>query len=184
MNSIRTTDPSLRHRLQRVLADIGEKRSVLTAWLILASLQDRAHEYDAEEQSYRQVLNLDGSNVPALNNLAYLLALRKKDLPDAQAFAEHAIAQVGPRAALRDTRAIVRLASGQMAMAIADSDAAVRDAPVAQHFFHNAQIRFLLGQRDAARASWQQARKLGLRISSLNPLEVDAYQHLEAQLAP
>jgi tetratricopeptide (TPR) repeat protein len=184
MNAIRPTDPGLRDRLRRVLSEIGEKRSLPSAWLTLAAMQDRFHEYDAEEQSYRKVLTIDGNNVPALNNLAYLLALRKKDLPEAQAFANRAIAQAGPQGALRDTSALVRLASGQVAEAVADSNAAVRDEPAAQHFFHNAQIQFANGQRDTARESWQQARKLGLQISSLNPLEVDVYKELEAQLAP
>src|SRR5262249_19210350 len=127
-------------------------------------------------------LAIDPSNVVALNNVAYLLALRRKALPDAMTFIDRAIAQSGPRAPLLDTRAVVEMAIGRNNQALADVSRAVGDEPGPQNLFHDAQVRRARGEGAGANSSWQKARQSGLTAADFHPLEVAAYRTVEAQL--
>jgi tetratricopeptide (TPR) repeat protein len=177
-----TSDARLSERLERLLLKVGEERAIGGAWLALAELRGQSGRHDEEEQSYRRALALDPNHVVALNNLSYLLALRKKDLPEALAFINRAIAKAGPRAALLDTRAVVEIASGHNTQALADVGKAVADEPGPQNLFHDAQVRLVSGEEGAASASWQKARKSGLTAADFHPLELGIYKALEAQL--
>jgi cellulose synthase operon protein C len=180
--SMRTHDLLLLGRLERLLARVAQQRPIVSAWVSLGTVQDRLGRYDAAEESYRKALALDGTRVDALNNLAYLLALRKKNLAEAQTLIERAIAQVGPRGPFLDSRAIVELASGRQDAALADSERAASESASAVYFFHQARVRLVSGQPDAARASMQKALALGLTATTIHPLEAGAYQELEIRL--
>lgn len=180
--SFQTEDRATLERIASLIAQATEKRPDAAALSTLATSQDRMGDYDAAEASYRRAISLDGKRIDALNNLAYLLALRKKNLPEAHALIERAIAQAGPKGPLLDTRAIALLAAGQPAAALADVDNAVHETPSPVHYFHQARAYLGEGKREAAQASLDQARKLGLNLKSLHPLEAPTLEQLESQL--
>jgi Tfp pilus assembly protein PilF len=152
------------------------------AWIALGALQDRLERYEEAEQSYRHALARQPDRADALNNLAYLLVLRKKDLPEARTLIDRAIQTAGPRGALRDSRAMVELATGDTNAALADSDYACSDDLSPVHLLHQAQIRFAKGERNAAATALKKARQLGLTRASLHPLEHPVLTELETQL--
>jgi len=181
LSKLGATDAHWSERVDPLLQEAGEKRSTLAAWLMLAELRDRLGNYDGAEQSLRQALKIDANNIVALNNLAYLLALRETRLPDAQVLIDRAIAQAGPRAALVDTRALVHLASGQNAEALTDTEIAIGSEPAAVHFFHDARARLANGRPAAARKSWEEATRLGLTSGHIHSLEQPAFRALQAE---
>jgi cellulose synthase operon protein C len=177
------SDRELLNRLARSLIGVARSRPTYSAWVALAAVQDRLEQYDEEEASYRQALALDdGTRIDALNNLAYLLALRKKDLPEAQSLVGKAIALVGPRTSLLDSRAVVELAAGNADAALADLQTAVGDGAAPLPLFHLARVRLVNGQLDDARSSLNQAVTRGLTPEILNRLEASAFQELKTQL--
>jgi cellulose synthase operon protein C len=181
--SIRTGDRPLVERLERRMAQVAQQQSVASVWVSLATVQDGLGRYDAAEESYRNALAVDGTRVDALNNLAYLLGLRKKNLSEAQALIETAIAQAGPRAPFLDSRAVVELAAGHIGAALADSESAAKGSESAVRYFHQARVRLVSGQPGAARASMQKALSLGLTATTIHALETAAYRELEVRLA-
>ena len=180
--ALRIDDPKVVERLEQSVGRIAEQHPTPASWVALATLQDRLRKYDEEESSLRRALQLDGKRTEALNNLAYILALRKKNLSEARQLVKKAIDQVGPRAAVVDSLALVDLMDGQADAAQANSANVVVDDPSGIHLFHLAQGQLLAGNRQAARDSLQKAIKVGLTPASLHPLEVARFQELTAQL--
>jgi Tfp pilus assembly protein PilF len=177
------SDPEQLHRLERSLAQVAERSPSYSAWVALAAVQDRLQEYDDEETSYRRALALDdGARIDALNNLAYLLALRKKNLTEAQSLVGRAIALAGPRTSLLDSRALVELAADQPSAALGDLETAVNDGAAPLHLFHLARVRMMNGELDGARSSLKKAIERGLTEESFNSLEASSFQELKAQL--
>ncbi|HEV3304151.1 MAG TPA: tetratricopeptide repeat protein, partial [Planctomycetaceae bacterium] len=182
--ALRIDDPKVVERLEQSVGRIAGQHPTPALWVALATLQDRLRKYDEEESSLRRALQLDGKRTEALNNLAYILALRKKNLSEARQLVKKAIDQVGPRAAVVDSLALVELMDGQADAAQANSANVVVDDPSGVHLFHLAQGQLLTGNRQAARESLQNAIKVGLTPASLHPLEVARFEELRAQLEP
>jgi tetratricopeptide (TPR) repeat protein len=61
-----------------------------SALLWLANIEDRTHDYQQAIKDYRQVLQMNGDNIIAWNNLAYLLATQTDQLDEALALARKA----------------------------------------------------------------------------------------------
>jgi tetratricopeptide (TPR) repeat protein len=185
LTTCQLTDTALLARLEHALAQIAERRPTYSAWVALAAVQDRLDKFDEEEASYRRALALDdGTRIDALNNLAYLLALRQKDLSEAQSLVGKAIALVGPRTALLDSRALIELAAGKLDAALTDLEVAVTDGGAAVHLFHLARVRMVNGQLESARASLKKALDRGLSEDSFNKLEASTFHELKGQLEP
>ena len=182
--SLRTDDRQLLNRLERSIARLTQQRPTASIWVALAAIQEQLEQYDEVEASYERALALDGTRVDALNNLACILALRKKDLTKARSLVDNAIAQAGPRGALLDSRALVELAAGQSAAALADTENAVNEDPSAIHLFHQARARLSNGNKEKARDSFQSATAHGLTPAAVPPLEVAIFQELKSQLEP
>jgi len=180
--SLRIDDRQILERFEQSIGRFAKQHPTPALWVSLATLQDRLAKYDEEESSLRQALQLDGKRIEALNNLAYILALRKKHLSEARSLVQKAIDESGPRAAILDSLALVELMDGQADAAQANSANVVVDDPSGVHFFHLAQAQLLAGNRQAARDSLQKAIKVGLTPASLHPLEVARFQELTAQL--
>lgn len=179
------TDPALLERAERSLAQVAARWPSYSAWVALAAIQDRSNKFDDEEASYRRALALDdGTRIDALNNLAYLLALRQKDLVEAQALVGKAIALAGPRTSLLDSRALVELAAGKPDAAQTDLEVAINGGGAATHLFHLARVRMLNGQVENARASMKKALDLGLTEGHFNKLEAPSFHELKVQLEP
>jgi tetratricopeptide (TPR) repeat protein len=133
---------------------------------------------DAAEAAYRAVLAIDGNNVLALNNLAWLLAQRGTKLPDAAASIEKALALAPSNGALLDTRAKVRMASKQFEQAVGDLEASLSEAQTADRYFNLAVAMHRQAKRTAAVAAFKKAQQLGLSAQHLHPTDQAEYEEL------
>jgi tetratricopeptide (TPR) repeat protein len=166
-------------RVDQRLRQALEKTPGRVALLLhLAGLRELQARYGDAEAIYREVVNREPANVPALNNLAWLLAQQDGKGTEALALIGRALDGAGPLAELLDTRAVVSLKLGHSAAAVKDLEAALADTPTSSHYFHLAQAQLLAGNRTAAGEAWQKARAAGLDATKLHPLERTAYQPL------
>jgi tetratricopeptide (TPR) repeat protein len=130
----------------------------------------------------RTAAERDENNLGAMNNLAVLLALQKRDLNEARRLVEKAIEIGGPQPALLDSRASVYLALGQPQQALSDLQQVVGEDPRPNRQFHLALAYFQVGQEKAAAQALADGRKLGLTADKLHPLERPDYRDLTAKL--
>ena len=160
-------------RVEGWLRAAREKNPQSTALLLhLADFQDLRGRYPEAMELYRLVLARDPENVLALNNLAWLLALKMDQGDDARPLIDRALGVLGPRPELLDTSAVVYLAQRQPEKAIADLQKAAKlDAPTGARCFHLARAYQLAGNQAEARRAFRQARDLGLRRAQLHPVE-------------
>jgi predicted Zn-dependent protease len=163
----------------------GENRArVLTLSMHLADLYDQLGQYPEAEEAYRRVLKDDqeGGNVVAMNNLAWLLALRTGNGKEAKPLIDVAIAGMGRRPELLDTRGLVYLALENPEAALADFKEATADAPTATRLYHLARAHKLTGDKEGAARVLAQAKKLGLEPAKLHPVEQQTCRTLLAEL--
>src|SRR5262249_43112943 len=167
-------------RVQRWLEAAVAKQPDVTALLAhLGSLHGIRRHYAEAIACYRQVLDREPQNPLALNNLAWILALKEGRGEEALQLIERAMDVVGEIPELLDTRAMARLTLGQAELAAKDMEEAVAQAPSPSHYFHLARAQLAVDNRPAAEAAWRKAAALGLKP---DPLERAAYQELQSQL--
>ena len=163
------TGPALlearRHLTTALLTD-GRSVPVLLA---LAELEDLRGQYDEEERLYIEVLRVDPNNVAAMNNLAYLQALRSQG--PAEKWIGKAINLLGPRSDLLDTRALAYLAQNLNDLARADLESSINDSPTGLRYFHLARYHFQTKDPANVEKALQKARELGLKRYQIHPLE-------------
>jgi tetratricopeptide (TPR) repeat protein len=156
-------------------AAIDKKPTSTILLMHLADLQGQRGKYQEEESIYDKVLSLDATNIVAMNNRAWLLALRSGNGSAAQPLIESALEILGPRPELLDTRAMVHLAMNDAAKAIADLEKAVTlDTPTASRYFHLARAYHMANNPEAAIKAFRKAKELGLERSKLHPVELAA----------
>jgi cellulose synthase operon protein C len=158
--------------------DTAKRARPASLLLAMAELCEAKEDYAQAESLYREILQKDPSFVPALNNLACLLALSGRQLDDAKNLVEKAITAVGPHPALLDTRASVYLAMGQAEKAVADMQEVLQQHPAANRYFHLALAQNKLGRTADTADSLLKARTMQLRPESLHPLERPVYAEL------
>jgi tetratricopeptide (TPR) repeat protein len=148
----------------------------------LADLYDQRGRYADAERVYREVLRAEPGNFVALNNLAWLLALRKGDAAEAERYVNEAITNLGRRGDLLDTRGVVRIALGKPEAAIPDLQDATADSEAPARLFHLARAHHLARDRVNATRVLTRARQRGLDPALLHPVEQDACRKLLAEL--
>jgi len=104
------------------------------AQLSIASLLESAQEWDAAATRYRKVLELSPNQPVALNNLAFLLAVRKNDAASALPLAKRAYALSVSDPAVGDTLAWIHHLLGDDAAAAPIITASVRRVPTQPDF--------------------------------------------------
>jgi tetratricopeptide (TPR) repeat protein len=144
----------------------------------LADLYDLQGRYRDAEAAYRKILEQDGRNFVALNNLAWLLTLKGGRAAEALELVGRAVAVAGEVPALRDTRALVRLSQGEPEKAVLDLREALARAPTAARYFHLARAHQAADDRAAAADALRRAEAAGLGVRTLHPLERAAYHEL------
>ncbi|MBM4070086.1 MAG: tetratricopeptide repeat protein [Planctomycetes bacterium] len=171
-------------RAEMAIARAEAKHPSLPALpLILASLRDYQGRIDQAIAGYRKALALSKDSVMAGNNLAYLLALKGGAGSEPLELIQGVIRQVGPAAELLDTRALVYLKSDQLALALADLQAAIADKPNATKFLHLAQVHLQLGNRAAARQALLSIPDLNRAIERVHVLERPTLRKLAKELS-
>jgi tetratricopeptide (TPR) repeat protein len=171
---------------QKALLDDPESARLL---LQLARFREISGQLDESEHLYRDLLrrtDLDSTQrATALNNLAFSLAGRKKDLADALAFINEAARLYGDNSDVLDTRGMVYLAMANYPAALTDLMEAVRvPEPSPVKLLHLALAQDLSGDRPAALISLERAKEQRLDPTSLRKVERDSYDRLSKDLNP
>jgi cellulose synthase operon protein C len=151
----------------------------------LGLIEIRQGRFDQAEALFRRVLAGNPDHTDALNNLAWLLALRDQGkAPEALELINHAIDVRGAIPTLVDTRAVVLIRAGQLDQAVDElSSARASNARNPSFALHLAWAYHARGQSDRARAQLREAEKLGLRAGRLDPLELAIFQRLRKELS-
>jgi tetratricopeptide (TPR) repeat protein len=171
--------PADLQRLEKIVRGAVDKyRRAPLMLSLLADVYVNQERFEDAERTYQEVLSQDKTNYVAMNNLALLFALQKKELEKSLQLVQQAIELAGPLPALIDSRGLVRLAMGQPHNALADFDKAIREDPQPDRFFHRSQACWKLGEEKAAADALQEARKRGLKPQQLHPLERQEYRRL------
>ncbi len=144
----------------------------------LGDVRDIQNEWEKAEPIYREALAIEPNDVVALNNLAWLVAQRTKNGEKALELINRAIARVGPRAELLDTRAMAYLTLEKTTEAIQDLKEAVQETLTPTRCFHLARAYHQAKNREAAARELRQAKELGLQTSQLHPVEQKDYDEL------
>lgn len=186
VSALRMAEPTPRERdrvktwLEGAVRQKPESMALLVAQ---ADLLDALEDYAGSEKVYRQLIEKNPSNILALNNLAWLLAVKEGKGEEALDLANQAVTVAGPNGDLLDTRATVKMALGRHDQAIRDLEEAVLVMPTASRYFHLTQAYKLTGNRIAAKESWLKAKALGLKEKVLHPLERKEFRVLSVELA-
>lgn len=138
--------------------------------LIYSSLGDLYHELKMESMSdvaYEEAISLDSTNVTALNNYAYYLAMRKKDLDKAATFSKLSNDIEPNSATFKDTYAWVLFQQEKYSEALTWIEKAVKlDKKSAVLLEHYGDILSKLNREKDAVVQWQKALSLELEKKS------------------
>lgn len=134
-------------------------------------------EYTAAEAIYEAVLKEQPRNVAALNNLAWLLAAKPECADRALQLIDEAAKETGLTGELLDTRARVRLAAKQPALAALDAEEALKHSKTALRYFHLALAKNEL-QSPEGEKLFREAKQRGLTDRQIHPADVPVYQAL------
>ncbi|TWT57731.1 tetratricopeptide repeat protein [Thalassoglobus neptunius] len=130
-------------------------------------------EYDRAATSYEKILDIDGDNEVALNNLAMIEAVHRKNIQLANKLIDHALSVAGEKANLIDTKGIVQLAGGKNQEAAASFQKAVQLGSTPIRRIHLAYAYLQIKQLDNARNEYIQAYRDGL-----DPRTADAWDRV------
>jgi len=178
-----------------------EQRRQVEAWCVEASRRKpdavglsvklgliwiRQGRFDEADAIFRRILSSDPDHVEALNNLAWLLALRDPSkAQEALGLIDHAIVLQGPKVALIDTRAVALIRAGNLDQAVTDLRNAQRVDPrnpsVALHLAWAYQQ--IGGSTDQARKALAEAEAFGWTPASSDPLERTFMDQLRKDLS-
>ncbi len=150
----------------------------------LGVIRIRQGRFDEAEGLFRGLLASNPNNVDALNNLAWLLALRdQSNIKEALELIEHAIDVQGPASSLVDTLGVVCIRDGQLDRAIQELTGALGPDPgnssLARHLAWAYQAR---GRTDEAKSVFRKAVDRGWKLANSDPLERAFMDRLQRDL--
>jgi TPR repeat protein len=146
-------------RLYRLAADQGLPLAYRNIGLAYAAGHGVAADQKEAERWLRQAI--EGGDVPALNSLAWLLAVEGTRLSEAQSLAEQAVAAAPDVAEFQDTLAYIYFLGGDAERALTHQERATALQPdYAPMQARLGDIYEKLGRKDEARAAWQRALAL------------------------
>ncbi|GAB6184689.1 tetratricopeptide repeat protein [Thermopirellula anaerolimosa] len=150
--------------------------------LTLADFYGLQGRVDEAAALYEEVLRRDPRNLLALNNLAVISALGRKNLDRALQCIDQALAIAGPVANVLDSKAIILMARENPQEALRIVNEAISDQPTGLLYFRQAQALLALKQTSAAKKAFEEAFAMGFSRDALHPLERNSYDRLEAAL--
>jgi tetratricopeptide (TPR) repeat protein len=175
-------------RVERRLKEALQKdQSAGELLLMLGSLEELRGRYQEAETLYRKVLERDPRNAVALNNLAWIVALRDGNGAEALVRVNNAIEVLGPLPELLDTRAVAFLATGRTDLALADLQAALDRPNLDPKVRFSISIHLALANQQAgnsvlAKKVWRDCHTGGGRVEALHGLEQGRYERLSREL--
>ncbi|MGH0033577.1 MAG: tetratricopeptide repeat protein [Myxococcota bacterium] len=135
----------------------GEGFRDLESALLAASLVLGQGRTDEAEQRLRSIVAAAPGHAPALNDLAWVLASRGRELDRALELAERAV-QIAPRPTMLDTLGWVRLQRGEPALAVGPLERALAESPDAAGTRYRLGLALeALGRPAEARAAFERA---------------------------
>jgi len=157
---------------------IEENPSSIAALLTLAQIQEQTGKQSESIANYRKVLNIRPDYYPALNNLAYLLAVHEKDLDEALVHAQKAKELAPPNnAEVDDTIGWVFYLKGVYPTAVVHLQDAAENAPTNPVIqYHLAMAQAKSGNVPAARRAYDE----GMKLKSDMPEAAEAKRVLDA----
>jgi len=172
-------DAEVAKRVKSQLLD-AVKRNPNSSWemLALARLYELQNQPSSAESLYRKVISFEQNNIWALNNLAWLLSLEKRNLQEALGFVNRVIDIVGPIPHHLDTRAMVYFAQKNYAAAIVDLKQAIDENPATTLYFHLALANWQAGNRTTALVALNKAQELGFDEKLISLSERRLYKEL------
>jgi tetratricopeptide (TPR) repeat protein len=147
--------------------------------LAMAGIKLGQGNYPEAEAIYHEILKTNPDHTTTLNNLAVMLTVSRKNLPEALEMIERAIRTAGPIAQMLDTRACVFIAMKEPEKALADMKDVLAAGKKAETLFHYAQALEIAGQSNAAAKAMQEALQMGLTEKSLMTPEVPTFKRLQ-----
>jgi tetratricopeptide (TPR) repeat protein len=175
-------DTSQCERAERLLTEAEQKADSSGCQAALAHVKTLRGRLDEAEAIYRKAIETNARDSMALNNLAYLLALRGGRGDEAMKLVERAFQIAGPEPNILDTRAVVALSLDRPEAAVKDLTEAIREAPTGTAYFHLALAHQASKNLSEARKALRMAHARGLTVGNLHPLERVAYQELVRKL--
>jgi tetratricopeptide (TPR) repeat protein len=142
--------------------------------------------FDDAIAAYKAILARD--DVPkfvratAINNLAFLLAMKKQDLDQALEGVNEAIETFGPLSDVLDTRALVYLHRGDFTDAVKDLQLAVKMGATASKYFHLAEALLGAGDEAGALAAWEKAEAKGISAKTVPGIEVEDFERTKVKI--
>lgn len=178
---LRETEVSkIRKWLQQVRSEQPGSPQSLLYW---ADFADSQADYDTEERLYRQIIEEHpDQSIIAMNNLAYLLALRGNRTDEALELVDRAIQIAGPQPSLLETRAVVYLKKGSLQQAVSNLKQAVQQSATATNQFLLAAALAQSGEISAAEQAYRDALAAGFSAEKLHPLDRELHTQLLALL--
>jgi tetratricopeptide (TPR) repeat protein len=180
-------DPSAIGRVADRLEALSKSGDDLALLGALAAVRNFQGRFDDAEAIYRVILKKDSGQVTALNNLAWLLALKGGHADEAVALADRAAQLTGPNPDLLDTRAVAYLALNRPAtadLAVKCLEQVIYESPSPTAYFHLAQAQLQAGKRKEAIEAWRKANVPPLNPENLHPLERTAFERIVEALGP
>jgi tetratricopeptide (TPR) repeat protein len=159
-----------------------ERKPSVELLLALADVQDYQGRPADAIAIYRRVLSLDDRNGEAMNNMAWLLAVKLDQPAEALAIVDRAIDNLGRAETLLDTRAVIYLKLGKPPEALADLGQVIAKTPTGTAYFHQAQAYLAAHDRTKALEAYGNAKLLKLQPGNLHPSELPGYHRLLAEL--
>jgi tetratricopeptide (TPR) repeat protein len=147
--------------------------------LVLGNVYVSKRDYAQAEQCFRDALAKKPDDAAAMNNLAMVLVMSKKDLSDALELINKAIKIAGPLGQMLDTRACVYIAQGEAQKALDDLEKALADARTAERLFHQAEAFELAAKKDSAAKAMKEALDKGLDVKTLPPGDIPVFERLK-----
>jgi tetratricopeptide (TPR) repeat protein len=167
---------SMRRALVDMDAAVRKRPGYLQGWLVKGALHSLLGQFEEAEKAYRKALELKGDFVPALNELAWILAENGGSVDEALKFAERAV-ELAPKAGLvNDTLGWIYVKKGVFLKATTHLELA------ASQLTRNPVVQYHLGKAyEGAGRRVQAVEALGkaLKISSRFPGSEDAKATLE-----
>ena len=133
------------------------------ARMLLAAVEDRGGNPVGAIEQYRKVLDKDGKNVGALNNVAYLLASQSK-ADEALAFAQQAKELAPEDMTVEDTLGWIYYAKAMYPVAVQHLENVVAKAPSARRKYHLAMAYLKAGDRQRGAMVLEQAIKMDSKL--------------------
>jgi tetratricopeptide (TPR) repeat protein len=177
------------------------QKSLVGAWLLealkkspkaaaplrsdLATIYLQEGRYDEAESLFREILSSDPEDLKALNNLAWILALRDSSKTDeALELINRAIEIRGPVPSLVDTRAVVLIRGGQLDQAVQELRNAQALEPKNPSLALHMAWAYQSGDKtEEARQAFERAEKLGWKPEHSDPVERTFADKLRRDLA-